>query len=293
MENTITVGIIRSIFFDKYYALWNSFFNELGVNILISEESDEDLLNSGIKDSIYESCLAVKLYIGHINYLKDKVDYILIPRIKSTRKNKTCLCFYELHDIVVNTLNTNILSYDIKLGDDLSLEDAFVKMGLDLGFGKENSKRAYHIAKREAYKKHKIDYLLQERKLNKDSKKILLVGYSYYTNDNFILNNLKDTLYKEDIDIIYSNITNPNQMIDNEMYFYENNELFNNILDYKTLVDGIIFVTTYPCESSFELITYFKYSKMLKNIPIYIYELNKSNQNLSEFIYSVKGDIYE
>ncbi len=58
--------------------------------------------------------------MGHVSYLVDKVDYILIPRIYSLKKGeKLCITFSALYDIVNNVFNTNILNYsiDVEKGD--------------------------------------------------------------------------------------------------------------------------------------------------------------------------------
>ena len=41
-------------------------------------------------------CLSLKNYIGHVAYLKDKCDYILIPRIDNYGiENQTCTALFH------------------------------------------------------------------------------------------------------------------------------------------------------------------------------------------------------
>ena len=81
MNSKIKIGIPRALLYYKYYTLWEHFFKELGLDILISPETNNEILQNGKKYTVDEACLSLKIYIGHVFYLIDKVDYILVPRI--------------------------------------------------------------------------------------------------------------------------------------------------------------------------------------------------------------------
>ncbi|MFA7688836.1 MAG: acyl-CoA dehydratase activase-related protein, partial [Bacilli bacterium] len=143
--NKIKIGIPRAGLYYKYGKLWETFFNELDCEIILSPETNKEILTNGINYSIDESCLSSKIYMGHINYLKDKVDYILVPRIVCFGKDEdVCVKFNALYDIVRNTFNNiNIINYniDIKKGErELS---AFLKMGKVINKGYFLSLKAY------------------------------------------------------------------------------------------------------------------------------------------------------
>jgi predicted nucleotide-binding protein (sugar kinase/HSP70/actin superfamily) len=61
--------------------LFKTFFEALGASVLLSPKTNKEILKSGIEHSPAEICLPVKAFLGHIAYLKDKVDYLFIPRI--------------------------------------------------------------------------------------------------------------------------------------------------------------------------------------------------------------------
>ena len=47
--------------------------------------------------------LSLKNYIGHVAYLKDKCDYVLVPRICNYGKgNRVCMKFNGIYDVVHN-----------------------------------------------------------------------------------------------------------------------------------------------------------------------------------------------
>lgn len=254
MDNKITIGIPRSLLYYKYNTLWLTFFKELGIETIISPDTNYEILENGKKNTMSETCLSLKIYIGHVNYLKDKCDYVLVPRIVSLEKRmKLCTNFSALYDIVKNTFNINILNYNVDVDRGITEELAFIKMGQELGFGKSLSLNAYKQAKKEEYKQNKINYLLQEKRLNRDKTKVLLVSHSYNSVDNIIGKRITDILKEFNTEIIYADIINPDgdrnlyKNITKRLYWTYNQELLNSIEEYKNNIDGIIFLSTFPC----------------------------------------------
>ena len=49
------------------------FLKDLGLDVILSE-INKDILDRGINISNDEMCLSLKVYLGHIDYLKDKCD---------------------------------------------------------------------------------------------------------------------------------------------------------------------------------------------------------------------------
>ena len=75
------IGLPKALLYHYYSHLWKAFFDELKVNYIESNDTTIKTLILGKEKSIDESCLALKIYLGHIEELKDKCDYILVPRI--------------------------------------------------------------------------------------------------------------------------------------------------------------------------------------------------------------------
>ena len=134
MKKKIKVGIPRAFLYYRYYILWKNFFEIIGCNIVLSPNTDSDIVKVGNSLSVDESCLPSKIYLGHISYLSDKCDYVLVPRIYSYgRKKRVCVKFNGIYDVVNNLFsNIKILDYNI---DNLKFRYelfGFVKMGLRL-----------------------------------------------------------------------------------------------------------------------------------------------------------------
>ena len=145
--NKIKVGIPRALLYHKYSTLYLTFFKELGLDVVVSPITNKEILEKGKKYAMDEACLSLKIYMGHVWYLTDKVDYIFVPRIVSLKKSmKLCTYFSALYDIVRNTFDVNVLGLNIDIDKNITEEDAFIKLGEELGYSKNYLLDAYKKA---------------------------------------------------------------------------------------------------------------------------------------------------
>lgn len=99
------VGIPKGLLYYKYYPFCQRFFTELGAEIIVSPDTNKEILNDGIKYCVDEACLPVKIFHGHVSYLKDKCDVILLPRIMQIRKKEyICPKFCGLPEMITNSI---------------------------------------------------------------------------------------------------------------------------------------------------------------------------------------------
>jgi predicted nucleotide-binding protein (sugar kinase/HSP70/actin superfamily) len=84
------VGIPRALLYYRYFPLWNTFFRELGAQVLISRPSTRRVMEEGFKFADDDVCIPVKMIFGHVLNIKDKVDYLFIPRLLSDNKRGCC-----------------------------------------------------------------------------------------------------------------------------------------------------------------------------------------------------------
>lgn len=253
-DETIAVGIPKSLLYYNYHVLWEHFFYELGVDLVYSKATDKEILQVGKSYAIDEACLSLKVYLGHVDYLVGKVDYILVPRIVSLRKHdKMCTNFYALYDIVNNLFDTKILNYNVDVDAHISEKKAFVEMGRQLGFNYTTAMHAYTKAKRIAKRNAKHRFIKQSHLLESDKLKILLAGHPYNLRDKLIGGTIVDILTRLGVEIIYSDIyddlepRDKYKSISPHLYWTFNQDIVNSILYYKDKVDGIIMVSSFPC----------------------------------------------
>lgn len=255
MKKKIKIGIPRAFLYYRNYILWKNFFEIIGCNIVLSPNTDSDIVKVGSKLSVDESCLPSKIYLGHINYLIDKCDYVLIPRIYSYgRKKRVCVKFNGIYDVVNNIFpDIKILDYNI---DNLKFKYelfGFIKMGLKLNGNIFRIIYAYIIGKIKEYEYNKTLILKQDKVMRSNRLKVLIVSHPYIVYDKYLSSNIINYLKDEDIDILYSDRMNRKESIyyaeeeSNTLYFLYSKENIGSAFYYKDLVDGIIFLSSFPC----------------------------------------------
>lgn len=252
---SIKVGIPRALLYFKYREMWINFFKKLDIDVVISPPTNRDILNNGLKYSIDESCLSSKVFIGHVEYLRDKCDYIFIPRVaKIGEKQELCVKFFGLCDIVSNTFpEVKILDYNHDVAVRQHEVNAFLDLGLKLGKSPVQIFKAYTYALKCKSEKDKQRLNKQNEELNKDNLKVLVVSHSYNTYDEYIGGPVVNYLKELNVTPIFADIVDKKlankeaNNISEKIYWAYNRELLGGIEVYKDKVDGIVLITTFPC----------------------------------------------
>jgi len=204
------IGIPRAFLYYRYNVLWKNFFEGIDCNVILSGETNKEIVDNGKKYSIDECCLASKIYMGHVYYLLDKCDYILIPRVCDYGKgNKVCVKFNGIYDIVKNTYpNINILDYNLEYKKNYNEFFAFMKMGFKL---KKNIFRVLFSYLRAKKLEKRYYTRLENSQVNivkNNNLKVLVVAHPYIIYDKYIGNTIINFLKKENIDIVYASRLN-------------------------------------------------------------------------------------
>ncbi len=198
-----TVGIPRALFYWKKPFFWPVFFEKLGFQVLLSPESNKEIIEIGIKAADPESCFSVKVLYGHILWLDGKVDFIFIPRLlKSEAKLEYCPKFFALPDLFSLLIKTPLLSPWLDL-DKSNLEDILMKFSRKIGKEKELVK----IAIKAAFLKEKKEELSIEegylKKIQSQKKKIIIVSHPYNLYDDYINLGIKKKIIDLGAEVIF------------------------------------------------------------------------------------------
>ncbi len=251
------IGIPRALLYYKNEKLWTKFFDELGIEYIISPETNKEIIDNGSKCAIDETCLPIKIFLGHIDYLKDKCDYIFIPRIESAQDKETCLNFRAQYDLVKNTFrNDNLKILFINdMGHKAHKEiRAYKKLCKYLHIKKSQGKYAYKMAKQmqmyyEFFRAENQENLLK----NSKKVKVLILAHSYNVSDKFVGEPIVNMLKKLDVEPIFAEYFDAKKCIKASKYVSStlpwsyNRQLLGALELYQHDVDGVILVTTYPC----------------------------------------------
>ncbi|NLX61259.1 MAG: hypothetical protein GXZ06_01845 [Tissierellia bacterium] len=216
------VGLPRAMFYYDYFPLWKSFFNNLGVEVVVSPKTNKDILNRGVNACVDESCLPIKVFHGHVDYLKDKADYIFIPKLISIyKKEYNCPKHLGLPDMVKHSIKglPKIIDTEVNLKkSDRALKKAIIESGRYF----EKSNRRILKAFYDALKQYE-DYLkmmttgaiplsiqgengdmdTMKNIIKKDNnRRILILGHSYNVYDQYINMELVKKLRNFKFDVI-------------------------------------------------------------------------------------------
>jgi predicted nucleotide-binding protein (sugar kinase/HSP70/actin superfamily) len=81
--------------------MWKTFFEELGLEAVISPPTTKAIMADGSSRMIAETCLPVKVFCGHVAALTGKVDYVFVPSVRSIEPDVyNCSKFLGLPDLV-------------------------------------------------------------------------------------------------------------------------------------------------------------------------------------------------
>lgn len=151
-----TIGIPRALFTYGMFSMFNAFFKELDLNVVLSEPTDEGIIALGQEYAMDETCYPIKLITGHVaSLMKRKVDYIFFPDLVTvdhpgspSRKNYGCAFMQLAFKIMNQTMELDkkgitLLSPAITfhLGKE-SIMGSFMKIGAQLGKSPEQTRVA-------------------------------------------------------------------------------------------------------------------------------------------------------
>ena len=298
--NKITIGIPRAYLYYRYHFFWEKFFKYLDCTVIISPPTTKKTIELGKQLSIDESCLSSKIYLGHVVMLKNKCDYILIPRVHDYGKNEqVCVKFNATYDIVKNLIPcVKIIDYNIEKSKNPIEILTYIKLGFKVNHNFLKILYAYFKSKKENNKYLKKQIKDQLQKLNNHKLKILLVAHPYNIYDDYIGKPIIKKLENMGIEIIYAHLLESKiakqyaKKFSPTLYWTYSKELIGAIGYYQYSVNGIIFLTTFPCGPD-SLVNELMMKK-IENIPItniLIYEQSSSaglETRLESFIDIIK-----
>ena len=181
------IGIPAGLYYFKYHGLWQSFFDCLGIKTVESGKTSREILDLGLKYSVNEACLPVKAYFGHVMVLKDKADYIFIPRYVSIHRGEyICPKFGALPDMIRNSLSglPPLISPEINLRkSEKDIMKAVYDIADSLDIGRKEAKDAFRVALKEF---HNQPLLKSQALTHGQPVRVLLIGHPYLIYDKYL-----------------------------------------------------------------------------------------------------------
>lgn len=246
------IGLPKGLYYYKYHRFMTTFLDNLNISYITSPYTNKNIVNEGIKTCVDEACLPVKIFHGHVSYLKDKSDFIIVPRImKEWDGEYICPKFCGLPEMVQNSIDKlpDITTIPLSLDDTSSIYTWCKK-----------------IAKRDGKKAKAIDnaikYAMAEYKVfdqGYDDKhypyKVGLLGHCYCVHDNHFNMDIVKLLHALKVGIIteekigaYYKEASLKYLVKKPFWTSMKNILGAGIFMAKSQsVDGIIFLSSFQC----------------------------------------------
>lgn len=246
------VGMPRGLLYCRYHPFFNTFFTELGAEIITSSETNKGILDEGVKYCVDEACLPVKVFHGHVASIKDNCDLLLIPRIMRLRKGEfICPKFCGLPEMVKNSIKDmpNIIGEPIYATSEKELYKWARLAGVKIT--KDSNKIAT------AYKK-----AVEEQKNFKSgfndlgyNIKVAIAGHPYNIYDNFVNMNVVKKLNKLGVGAITEEYVDEDDMEQQVKKLFKKpfwtfarkSYGFTTYLSEGKCVDGIVYISSFAC----------------------------------------------
>lgn len=251
------IGIPKAFFYHKHHVLWESFFDALNIDYIVSPDTNKQIIEAGTSLAIDEACLSSKIYLGHIDWLVDRCDRILVPRISSYgTAGSVCTKFEAIYDLVKNTFrdrDIKLLNYNLDPKNSEKEMKAFLRMGKMLGKKKPAVMLAYLLARQAEKTARQMEQYEQSSLLQKPGIKILVVSHRYNVCDKWIGEPVLKILEEMDTLPIIADYANSREAlvrsaeISQTLPWAFNKELSGAVAMLREQVDGIILMSTFPC----------------------------------------------
>ncbi len=273
------VGIPRALLYYQYYPMWQTFFAELGAEVVVSPTTTQAMLTAGSSRVVPDTCLPVKVFLGHVLSLVNQCDYIFIPSIRSVqRRVYNCAKFLGLPDMTRAVIPESppILDIDIDVNESKrTLYQAIYQLGRHFAWNPVKIRKAATAA----WQAHRDYYQLMshhgltppqaieiatgtpETKVTtakatptSPQATIALIGHPYILYDELINHRLITKLHQYDIKVLTPEMVTPEKLdestarlVGQAYWTYEHEVVGAGGYYLNSQVDGIIGIMAFGC----------------------------------------------
>jgi predicted nucleotide-binding protein (sugar kinase/HSP70/actin superfamily) len=141
----VRIGLPRALLYHKYHTLWTTFLEECGFTTVVSPPTNRRILERGVTLAVDESCLPMKILLGHIEALGGRCDAVFVPRQAAFERGEhLCVKFMGAYDIVRNTIpELRLITYDVNADHGIDERRSMIAMARSLGVPSSVARRAY------------------------------------------------------------------------------------------------------------------------------------------------------
>lgn len=291
------IGIPRAMSYYQNFPFYYGFFDELGIDTVVSDKTTNKTINSGCKYVVSETCLPIKVFVGHVVNLLDKgISDIFIPSIQSTGyKINNCSKIRGLPEIVRNVIDrpVNIIEPTLDKTENIGFYDFWFDTAKAIGI---NDKKLIKKAIENGWEKYDnfismtnkgipyttalknaVEGVYENKRLETVKPlSVVIMAHGYNLFDERISLNLIKKLEKMDIKVYTSlnvkredSIKSINEL--GELLYWANEVDLTGVAAYCMLnnkIDGIISLSAFGCGPDSLMTDEIDYHAKNKNIPM-------------------------
>ncbi len=296
------VGIPRALSYYNFFPFWYGFFSDLGIEIILSDATTKQTMTEGSALVVPETCLPVKVYVGHIlNLLNKGIDKILVPSIQSIApKIYNCSKIRGLPDLIRNVVKQDFTMIEATFDKSEKnkglydfLSEAVKPFGIsDAERIKKASKNGWKVfnnfqimTRSGVPHKKALKYAIDNKVVIADNSKaypvnIALIAHGYNLYDERVSMKIFDKLEKLDVKVFTAEQLTTEQMaeglksMNSKLYWANEYEITGAAAHYikDRTIDGLITINAFGCGPD---------SLMLERIARFARKMNKPVLHLS------------
>lgn len=271
------IGIPRAMSYYNFYPFWYGFFSHLGIKIVLSDPTTKQTMSDGSSLVVSETCLPIKVYVGHVLNLLDKgVDKIFTPSIQSIApKIYNCSKIRGLPDLIRNVIKKDFTLIEATLDKSEKknglydfLREAVEPFGItDMKSIREASKSGWRVLNNFQimtrsgipYKKA-LKFALENKVVVQSQSRsfpinIAVISHGYNLYDDRVSMKIFDKLEQLDVGTYTSDQLSEEQMVegisslDSQLYWANELEITGAASHYlqDNKIDGIITINAFGC----------------------------------------------
>lgn len=298
------IGIPRGISYYNNYPFYYGFFKALGFEVVLSDKTTAQIIKNGNKYLVSDTCLPVKVYVGHVvNLLEKGITNIFIPSIQSTGyKINNCSKVRGLPEIIRNVIDKpfNMIEPTFDKTEKKGFKDFWNETAKSLGIADKKLIKKAIDAGWETYNNFRtmtesgVPYTTAlENSINGICEKrniqlvkplsVVIMAHGYNLFDEKISLNLIKKLEKMDIKIYTSLDVSPDKAKKalntlGETQYWANESDLTGTAAYFMLnkkIDGIIALSAFGCGPDSLMIDEIEYHAKNYNIPMLVLNIDE------------------
>jgi predicted nucleotide-binding protein (sugar kinase/HSP70/actin superfamily) len=246
-----TVGIPRGLLYYRYGRFWADYLAGLGLEVEVSGRTTKRTVELGLARVSSEVCLPLKIMAGHIEELKDRVDYMFLPRLVSDRAGLfACPKMIGVPDLARLAVprGCTVIAPLLKGNSVLPLLRAGVKMT----GSPTRALRAYRQARLPELREPAPRISPELERGAAGARSVAVISHFYNLGDDYVARDIIDTLTGAGLLVRTKEhlppgvLCSPDGLASSVRWIYER-ELYNAFRYYAPRVDGVCAVVSFGC----------------------------------------------